>query len=134
MLMKLSIVVLFTCVLVFFSVQCKNDSSKKKRATEINYKKGSRLFKKYCDECHNSSMIHDMTAPALGYALTKRDSSWFVYHIKKGSYAATEDRDSISLALRQKGWGFMPSFGHLKDGEIKNIIFFINKEFSKNKK
>ncbi|MGH1336412.1 MAG: c-type cytochrome [Aureispira sp.] len=123
------------CLICFLlACQEENKEAQQPYISQQAYETGENLFSEYCDACHHKSMIYEMTGPALGYSLEQRDSAWVRYHIKKGSYAAVEDKDSISLTLRARGWGGMTSFDFLTEEEIDGIIFYIKEEFKKNKK
>lgn len=111
-------------------LSCSSEQNKKEN--KVKYRQGKMLFNRYCDECHNKNMIHDMTAPALGEVLEKRDSTWLRYYIRTGAYAQTEG-DTVLQKLRAEGWAGMPSFDYLADEEIENILLFVEIEFEKNK-
>lgn len=127
----------YTLLFFIFGVTvigCNNENKKQlEREQKIAYQKGKHLFREHCDGCHHEGMVYIMTGPALGPALEKRDSTWTIHHIKQGSYAATEDKDSISIALRAEGWGFMPGFDFLEDQQIEAILYFMKEEYKKNK-
>lgn len=125
---------LFLTVLFITVVGCTNTNKKQpKKEAQLSYQQGQQLFHQYCDECHHEGMIYIMTGPALGSALKKRDKAWFKHHIIKGSYAATEDQDSISIALRAEGWGFMPGYHFLTEDQLEALIYFIQETYKKNK-
>jgi mono/diheme cytochrome c family protein len=101
---------------VFTVVSCNNGGLKGELITQkALYQEGQQLFKEHCKSCHHDGMIYIMMGPALGYSLEKRETAWIRHHIIKGSYAATEDNDSISIALRAEGWSFMPGYHFLEE-------------------
>lgn len=102
-----------------------------KQTVDTLYLKGEKLFLKNCISCHSYTMTERSTAPALGGVTKRRDKKW-LYRYIKNSIALYNQGDKLAIQLRnENGNLLMPAYPFLKNYQIDQILYFIEKRYDK---
>ncbi len=86
---------------------------------------GEKLFKQYCSSCHK--VYEDYTGPALTGVRNRHSFEWIVKWVH-GPQAMIDSGDPEAVALYEK-WktsGVMNAFPTLSEGDIENILTYID--------
>ena len=101
-------------------------------AGEGDYLKGKALWKaNICQSCHANSMKDDMTGPALGgvearWAAYPRED---LYDWIRNSQLLVSRGHPRAKEVSEKYPGVMSNFPDLSDGEIEDLLSYINEEY-----
>jgi mono/diheme cytochrome c family protein len=110
-----------------------NDYTAIEKPEDSQFDKGEKLFRRDCAACHYIGMDKVMTAPALGGITTRREKAW-LYRYTRDAYGMFLKGDTIAKALRAANWGLMSPFPKLKDKELDDIYYFVEKRYEMTKK
>ena len=102
---------------------------------EAAFSEGKTLFRNYCAQCHNKSMVDDMTGPALG-GVAERWSDYpqeDLYRWIRNSQALIQTGHPRAVEIYE-AWNknAMNAFPNLTDSEVSNILVYIDAVYTGN--
>jgi mono/diheme cytochrome c family protein len=102
----------------------KEDINKNYLRSELSIQEGMVLFNQNCANCHNFNNVE--IGPNLGGITYEVDKEWIKKFIQSPQ-KMIESGDERAVAQFEKFGVYMPSFAHLEDQDLENLLAFIHK-------